>query len=583
MTILKKAMALAEKADSGTSSTILLDIAEHQFYTGRIDSADFYTKQAEKVFRRLTRKDSLAAVLKSDLINTKAMVAYGKGDVKTCIRHLLENARLVDSIGDNLTAALVKANISVNYASIEDFRSAIRYNLLAYKELEQLGKLDHPAVPMISANMARSYSMLNDSVQATNWAEKAIKTGKRSGNVRAAIDGRIVLAAQLKAKDRHRAFRYADEALAMAIDAKLPKHVADATLIKAGIYRINKQYAPASRLYDQAIDTLKRLGYAREYQYHLNTAAEVAYFSGNYKKAADYLHESLDLNDSMRIAESDRLARELTVRYETEKKEKLLAEKEVRIQKQRNQLQLAVGAALLLLIAGAGFWGYGRRLTRLRLQKLEQEKEHATLEALFSGEEKERNRISHELHDGVATMLGAVKMQVETLPHLPPDKQKQHAEKVGKLLDGIHGDIRNMAHDLLPVTLEQEGLVKATEAFSRGLNESGAVSVSVTWEENLTWHYSKKEQLIILRMIQELAGNALKHGKAENIVIDFTRAGNDLRISVKDNGKGFDPKNATDGHGLQSIRKRMELVGGSLEISRNDSGSGTTATLTFHS
>ena len=91
------------------------------------------------------------------------------------------------------------------------------------------------------------------------------------------------------------------------------------------------------------------------------------------------------------------------------------AEQELKIQKQQSNLLYAIfGGALLLSVFG-GVFIYYRKSQKLKLKQFQQEKENAILNSFILGEERERGRISHELHDGVAAMIGAAKMSLESI------------------------------------------------------------------------------------------------------------------------------------------------------------------------
>ena len=168
----------------------------------------------------------------------------------------------------------------------------------------------------------------------------------------------------------------------------------------------------------------------------------------------------------------DREIYELNTRYETEKKEKQIAEQDLKIQKQRANLLYAIlGGALAISLLG-GYFLYNRKTQKLHLQKLQKEKENAILNSFIQGEERERNRISYELHDGVAAMLGAAKMNLETIPHLPYEKQHAQLIKAQNIIENTHSDVRHIAHNLLPTVLENEGIIKATHHFVSEINQT---------------------------------------------------------------------------------------------------------------
>src|SRR5690606_23809268 len=205
-----------------------------------------------------------------------------------------------------------------------------------------------------------------------------------------------------------------------------------------------------------------------------------------------------------------------------EKKEKQIVEQELKIQKQQSNLLLAIlGGALLISILGGAIF-YNKRKQQAKLKQLQQEKENAILNSFILGEERERKRITHELHDGVAAMIGAAKMSLEAIPHLPQEKRMEQLSKIQEILEHSHADIRHIAHNLLPTVLEKEGLIKATAQFVSEVNETNLVNITIRDKNSKAGKYSKQLQLMLFRVIQELVNNIIRHSQAQNAQIVFS-------------------------------------------------------------
>src|SRR5690606_15715731 len=122
------------------------------------------------------------------------------------------------------------------------------------------------------------------------------------------------------------------------------------------------------------------------------------------------------------------------------------------------------------------------------------------LNSFILGEERERKRISQDLHDGVAAMIGAAKMSLESIPHLSQEKQMEQLSKVKNILENTHADVRHIAHNLLPTVLEKEGLIKATSHFSSEINETKLVNIFITDKDSKAEKLSPQLQLILFRV-----------------------------------------------------------------------------------
>src|SRR5690606_21380111 len=138
------------------------------------------------------------------------------------------------------------------------------------------------------------------------------------------------------------------------------------------------------------------------------------------------------------------------------------------------------------------------------------------------------------------------------------EKQMQQLSKVQGILEHSHADIRHIAHNLLPTVLEKEGLIEATEQFISEINDTKLVYISVTDKKSNANENSKQLQLMLFRIIQELVNNIIKHSKAQNAEIVFSKFENALLIEVIDDGLGYNDTVAQKNQGLYSISQRLK-------------------------
>lgn len=194
----------------------------------------------------------------------------------------------------------------------------------------------------------------------------------------------------------------------------------------------------------------------------------------------------------------------------------------------------------------------------------------------------ERTRLAIELHDALSQNLTAVSMEIETaqqfLDGASPDL-KNHLGIAEKALDSCRSDLRNCLWDLRNEALEAKTMDAAvrTTLLPHVRNITLAIRFNVQ-RDSLT----DSTTHTILCIIRELTVNAIRHGQASHIAVAGTIDNGQLLFSVQDNGSGFDSENAAgiaQGHfGLQGIRERVRILGGSFEIV-STRGNGTKATV----
>jgi signal transduction histidine kinase len=139
-------------------------------------------------------------------------------------------------------------------------------------------------------------------------------------------------------------------------------------------------------------------------------------------------------------------------------------------------------------------------------------------------------------------------------------------------------EMRLMIYDLRPSALEKEGLVGALNYRLAAVEQRAGMQARLVG--GITTSLSSQEEESLYRIAQELLTNVLKHSGATSVEICLRDAPGGVELEVVDNGKGFDPAAASSGIGLNSIRERVERLGGSLTITSRP-GEGCRATISL--
>lgn len=173
-------------------------------------------------------------------------------------------------------------------------------------------------------------------------------------------------------------------------------------------------------------------------------------------------------------------------------------------------------------------------------------------------QEKERNRIARELHDDIGSRLNVANLNLNLLENrISNDKKLTDTVSDVKeiLLGSIHG-LRELSHDLYPPVLDKFGLSAALEGLAMRVDKSDKIEVvynSIALEKR----FSKKEELNIYRIFQELVNNTIKHSGADLINIDIEEIEECIKFTYKDNGKGIeDSEKLFNGMGMKNLKTR---------------------------
>jgi two-component system sensor histidine kinase DegS len=206
----------------------------------------------------------------------------------------------------------------------------------------------------------------------------------------------------------------------------------------------------------------------------------------------------------------------------------------------------------------------------------------AGIEMIVNAQEAERQRLSRQMHDGPAQALSNFILQTEIAMRLLDADPAMAKEELGNLKSSAMGTfqkVRNFIFELRPMMLDDLGLIPTLRKYADAFKEQTGldVNLSVTGAERRLEPYL---EVMVFRATQELLGNSSRHSQATLIKVQVDMGSEAVRVSVDDNGKGFDPeilKQSTN-LGLKLIRERAEMLGGSFEI---DSMAGSGARITF--
>jgi len=237
---------------------------------------------------------------------------------------------------------------------------------------------------------------------------------------------------------------------------------------------------------------------------------------------------------------------------------------------------------LLLVLAMILVWNASlRRLVERRSRQLIR----AQVDKLKSDfRTDERTRIAAELHDYLAQNLTAMSYQL-TAARLARDEDPatslQHLDTVATMLNSSRTELRRCLWDLKGEALEEPTFELAIRRTLQLIMDGTPVSISFDIPRRIV---SDSTAHTILSVIRELVANAIRHGHARSIRISGEHSGGRLKVTVSDDGVGFDPSSRPDsgnGHfGLDGIRSRISRLGGEFSVVSSP-GRGTTAVATL--
>lgn len=197
--------------------------------------------------------------------------------------------------------------------------------------------------------------------------------------------------------------------------------------------------------------------------------------------------------------------------------------------------------------------------------------------------ERERTRISRDLHDAVNQQVGLLAFELDLLSHQLPSSKKAVRDKLAAMKERaamLAEDIRRLAHGLHPSILDHQGLESALREHIRQTDEASRPIIQFS-ARDAPKALSTEVALCLYRAAQECVGNALKYADAKLIRVELVGFRKSVRLTVQDDGKGFPMallRKPRTGLGFVSIQERARLVNGRCRL-RSKPGRGTLVSL----
>ncbi|WP_270087851.1 tetratricopeptide repeat protein [Sphingobacterium sp. SYP-B4668] len=600
------------KAGDTTGVFMLIDKAKEKQKSGQLDSADHYFKSAGRLadrlrfdngrlsflgnysvflYEQLRYGESLAFAKKAlalgiDLRNwPRVAAAYNnislqlqaQGQLEDAAKNLVRGLEISSAIKEPTQRDLADRrkyynNLSSLMLDMNDVKKGLQYARESYGLAQELK--DTLAMGRSLVNIVVAEAMAHDLGSAERNALRLLEIAKRYDDIQMEIKAYNNLGDIYRMQKRYqqalRSFKKAKQILHLTF----PGNEVYVLSGMSSVYRDMRSFGAAERYFSKAMELAQEeLAKPQLIELYLS-GSEIKEGMGKYKDALELRKRYQSLADSLKDKETHRSIQELELKYRTMENRRSIAERDLMIAEQTTGLErknkwiiISISTAVLLA------WG----LISLRIvgnqkrRRLKLDHERHLLEAQLYGEERERERTARELHDGVASILSAAKIQVHNA--VDDGSERRSLLEIGELIDIAVREIRNISHNLAPEFLLREGLACAVESFCYRV-KGGDLALDFYLLGTIP-RFDRTVELVLYRTIQEAVTNMVKHsGGTEGIVqLESSRGG--LRITVEDNGKGFDPENiSSKGIGLSGLCCRVSDIGGIIDI-RSSPGRGT--------
>ncbi|RTE52500.1 tetratricopeptide repeat protein [Arenibacter aquaticus] len=298
-----------------------------------------------------------------------------------------------------------------------------------------------------------------------------------------------------------------------------------------------------------------------------------------------YTQEYIKLNDSLLAEERSARNKFTRIRFETDE----FIEQNELLTKQR-QLWIGIAATLFVL---AGFiliiLDQRRKNQKLRFEQAQQKTNQEIFNLLLAqnkkveeGKQLEKKRISEELHDGILGQMLGIRLILSGLNNKTDSDSVLKRSDLLKKLQQIEEEIRTISHELSRASQEKiHNFIVSIEELVQTIQESSQMKCHFEYDKIIDYDQLKGDiKINIYRIVQESLQNCIKHAKATEVDVRFESEKDCVKITITDNGVGFDQKKGKRGIGLKNINSRLEKLNGTYDI-QSKIGHGTKVIVTI--
>jgi two-component system sensor histidine kinase UhpB len=196
---------------------------------------------------------------------------------------------------------------------------------------------------------------------------------------------------------------------------------------------------------------------------------------------------------------------------------------------------------------------------------------------VLRAQEEERRRLARDMHDEVNQSLTAILLRLEALSQGASPELEEEVGEIKVLVNQAMDELLALARQLRPSALDDHGLTSAIVSQVRRFSSQTGIKADLNWSGE-PLKLESDQEIAVYRFTQEALSNVAQHARARRVEVGLARSGGGVELSVRDDGRGFDPATEHEGIGLSGMAERARLVGARFDVASRPGG-GTELTL----
>lgn len=550
---------------------------------GKKDSALLDYDKAYKIANKIDDIEGKAAVY-----NNRGLIYWNSENYNEAMENYLSSLKIFEALDNEKSQASNLNNIGLLLKELKRFEESRDYHIKALKIRKKVE--DTYGIGASYTNLTQVYSNLNYPDSTIYYSHKAIKIKKETEDKRGlgiAYNNLGLEYNTLKQFDSAEFYLKRADKIYDELNSKKLKGTNSSAL--SAMYFNSGNFSEAIKYSEAALDlTSEDEIYT---QYKLRSRLAYSYMSiKSFENSVNNFDLALTLKDSIAKQNEIVATQEVYEKYQSAEKEKQiliqradLAEQDLIIQKRNYQIYGLIGLALVLCFLGYLFYNQ----QKLKNKQLRKEKD--LNDALIKIEtqnklQEQRLRISRDLHDNIGAQLTFIISSIDNLKYAFKIKDERLTKKLSIISDFTSSTIYELRDTIWAMNKNEITFEDLEIRISNFIEKANLSAHNIKFDFNVDNNVDKStvftsiEGMNIFRITQEAIHNTLKYAEASTINVDIYEVNNHIRVSIKDDGKGFDETKAAIGNGIKNMEKRAHDLGGNLRIESKENN-GTEITL----
>jgi signal transduction histidine kinase len=532
------------------------------------DSAYYYYKESEKIFRKINNDDRLAKVLYN-----KAYLLYYEGNYVESEIEVIKALNFLKNKKNLLYLYRCYSLQGSNHLELGEYEKALIYFNEASNVLIELQKQNRDADSFYDYNITNIIDICNVYDKQGNYTKAVIELKKILNsnkvqdlpNLYHAVLGNLGYSL-MKSGKHEEAREYFKKAIELTKKNKNTQGYLYKIINYGEYHLLTKDTLLAKKHFDEALGLAKKLKSGKEILITLDFLSIT-----DITNASNYKSEYIRINDSIIKKQRENREKFARIEYETDKVEeenKILSNENLLL---LSGLSLSIAVFSIVLIIR-------NRISRRKELNLIQQKELADEElfnltkefqtSLVEAKEAEQKKLSKELHDGIVNKIYGIRMMLGSLNANSDEASKSQRLVYIKELHKLESEVRDLSHDLNTDFSKYVGEFNfLLEQLVQSNNAIGKTHFISEIASEIDWNmYSSIVKINIYRILQELLQNVNKYADAKECLVQIYELNNEPIIEVKDDGVGFDVNSLSEGIGLKNIKDRAKSIDSEIEI-----------------